>query len=279
VIAAQRVLRAASDQLKTLMNDPELPVGSEMLILPADGAIDAPIQFSLVDSVNTAIAQRPEVQRAIISIDNTSVRLNLADNARLPQLNFRAQSRLSGLAGRTDEAYDAMTEARFVDYQLALQFEQAIGNRAAEAGYTQRRLERQQSLTAYRNTVQGIVQEVKSSLRDVATNYVLIGQRRVARYAAAENVRTLDKEMNLTTGLTPNLLDLQLRRQQALASAEQQEVSALIDYNTALARLHSATGTALTRNRIQFLVPDAAPAEPPISDLFPDYPVPVEDDK
>ena len=42
-----------------------------------------------------------------------------------------------------------------------------------------------------------------------------------------------------------------------LTQAERDEIGALVDYNTAIAALHAATGTALERNRIQFVVPDS----------------------
>lgn len=269
VFVAQKSLRDASDQLKALMNDPRYPIGSETLLIPVDTAIDQAISFGVADSLNTAFANRPEVQRALISIDNTSIRQNVADNARLPLLNLRALSRISSLEGDAGAAYDNLPDADYIDYQLRLDFEQPIGNRAAESNYTIRRLERQQATIALRNTMQGVVGEVRAALRDVDLNYTLIAQRRAARIAAAETVRTLLVEEQFVQGLTPEFLDLKLRRQQALAAAEQLEISALVDYNTALARLHLAMGTILERNKIVFDVPGYTP-DKRINFIFPD---------
>lgn len=269
VFQAQKALRDASDQLKSIMNDPRFPVGSEVLLIPVDTAIDQAIRFSLVDSVNTAFTNRPEVQRALISLDNTSIRQVVADNARLPLLNLRALTRISALESNFGRTYDELTDGQFVDYQIRLDFEQPIGNRAAEANYAVRRLERQQATIALRNTMQGVVGEVKAALRDVELNYVLIGQRRAARIAAAETLRTLLVEEQFVRALTPEFLDLKLRRQQALAAAEQLEISALVDYNASLARLHLAMGTILERNRIQFDVPNYTP-DKRIDFMFPD---------
>jgi outer membrane protein TolC len=272
VIRAQRAIRAASDQLKTLMNDPELPVGSETLLLPADGPLDQPVEFSLVDAVNSAMASRPEVQRAVISMDNTSIRQVSADNARLPRLDLRALTRLNGQDDGFGGAYSDLAEAEYVDYQVALNFEAPLGNRGPEAVFRQRRLERMQATIAYRNTIQGIVNEVKGALRDLQTNYVLIEQTRAARIAAAEDLRTILVEEQTIQTQTPEFLNLKLQRQQALASAEQQEVQALVEYNNAVARLYQATGTGLERNRIQFDAP-AVRQDRRTDDLFPDYPL------
>jgi outer membrane protein TolC len=270
VIRGQRVLRDASDRLKTLINDPRWPAGGEIMLLPVDHPLDQPVEYSLIDAINTAFANRPEIQRAILSMDNTAIRQRAADNARLPQLNLRALTRLSGLGGSTHGAYDVMVEGHFVDYQIGLQFEMPIGNRGPEANFRVARLQRSQANIAYQNTLQQVSAEVKSSLRDVVTNYTLIEQQRVARIAATEDVRQLAIQESTTTGLTPDFLDLKLRRQQALAQAEQQENQALNEYAAALARFHAACGTALERNRILFEVPNIRP-ESRESDLFPDY--------
>lgn len=271
VFRAQNALRRASTALKQLINDESLPVGSETLVLATDSAIDAPVQFSLADAFRVAMANRPEVQRALLSIDDTAIRLRLADNQRLPVLNLRAQTRFSGLGEDTGDAYANLFEDGFVDYLISLQFEMPIGNRGQEARYQERRIEQMQAVISYRNTLQNIAAEVKNALYDVVTNYALIEQTRAARVAAAENVRTLLVEEELIRGYTVEFLDLKLRRQEALAAAEQDEIDALIQYNTALARLYAAMGTALERNQIQFSVPDV-PQLAPLSPLYPFQP-------
>lgn len=277
VIRGRRVLRTASDQLKALLNDPAITVGSEVLVLPADEPVSSAIEFSLLDLVDSALQHRPEIQRALLSIDNTSIRQQVADNAKLPQLNLRTLVRLNGLGATINRSADQLTDAGFIDYQIGLNFEVPLGNRLAESGARVRRLERQQAVVAYRNTVIGIVAEVKNRLRDVETNYQLISQTRTARIAATNDLRTLEAEEQTIQGLTPEFLNLKLTRQQALAAAEQQEITALSDYNTALASLYSALGTALDRNQIVFGVPAVRP-ETRADDLFPDWPsVPSRD--
>jgi outer membrane protein len=271
VLRAQNAVRRASTTLKQLINDPELPVGSELLVFASDAAIDAPVQFSLADAFALAMANRPEVQRSLLSIDDTATRLRLADNQRLPQLNLRAQTRFSGLASDPGAAYESLFDDNFVDFLISLQFEMPIGNRAAEAQVNERRIEQMQSVVAYRNTLQNIALEVKLALYDLVTNYALIEQTRAARVAAAENVRTLLVQEEFTAGQTAEFLDLKLRRQEALAAAEQDEIGALTQYNTSLARLYAAMGTALQRNQIQFTVPDV-PQLDPVNPLFPIVP-------
>ncbi|MEO1512764.1 MAG: TolC family protein, partial [Planctomycetota bacterium] len=73
LITARRELRRASDALKRLMNDPELPVGSEIMLIPADDGVDEPIRYSLVDAIRTASNERPELDSAVLDIDDASI--------------------------------------------------------------------------------------------------------------------------------------------------------------------------------------------------------------
>lgn len=261
VIEARRALRRASNRLKLLINDPELTIASEVLLVPLEEAIDEPVEYSLLDSIVTALEHRPEVTQAILSIDDTSIRQTVARNARLPQLDLRLQTRFSGLDERFGGAYEDVVGVEFVDYLVGLFFEQPIGGRRAEAEFRERRLQRMQSVIAFQDTVRQIIAELKNSLDDVVTNYRLIEQRRVARIAASEVLRALLVEKDLIRGLTVERLDLELSRQEALAQAERSEIDALIEYNSSIARLHAAMGTALERNRIDFAVPDVGDVE------------------
>ncbi len=252
VIRAENAVRSASDRLKNLLNDPELTIGSEVLILPVDRPIDAPLVYSLLDSIQTALANRPEVQRALLGIDDSSIRQRLAENARLPRLDLRAQVKFSALQDSLDSAISKELEAQLVSSLVGLQFEQPVGNRAAEAGYRQRRLEKMQAVTVYRDVVQRIVLDVKNALRDIASGYQLIEQARAFRLAAAEDLRTTVVREKTLQALTPEFLDLKLRKQDIVARAELQELSALTNYNSAVARLAAAQGNTLERNRIRF---------------------------
>lgn len=261
VVRAQNAVAQASDRLKLLMNDPELTIGSDVQLLSADYPVDQPIQFSLLDAIETALANRPEVQRALLSIDNTSIRQQVAASGLLPRLDLRLQTQIAGLGGSTHGAYHDLTTGNHVDFGAGLNFEQPIGNREAESTFRQRKLERSQAVVAYRNTITQMVGEIVVALRNVMTNYGLIDRTRTARIAAAESLRAFAVEEELLQPNTAEFLNVKLQRQEQLAQAEQEEVQALIDYNTSLARLHSALGTSLSRNKINFDVPNVERVE------------------
>jgi outer membrane protein TolC len=256
VIRTAAIVRNASDTLKRLINDPELPVSDETLVVPADDPVELPLTYNLLDAVTSALRHRPEVRQALLQIDDASIRQTVADNQRLPLLVLNAQVEYQGLDDDLRGSGDRMTDANFINYILGAQFEAPIGNRAAEADFQRARLQRQSTVLAYRNTAQGVVLEVKQALRDLVTAWRLISVNRSARRAAAENLRALLEREERGEALTPEfLLDLKLSTQQRLADAETREVQSIIDYNNAIARLHQATGTLLEHNQINMQWP------------------------
>ena len=97
VIRARRAIRAVSDQLKVLINDPKLTVGSEAILVPVDQMVEKPFSYNLREAILTTVANRPEIKQAILLIDDSAIRETLADNQRLPLLNFSAQLAYFGL--------------------------------------------------------------------------------------------------------------------------------------------------------------------------------------
>ena len=258
LLVARSNLRNASDRLKLLMNDPSLPVGSEALIVPREDATSDPISYSLLDAITNAVTNRPEMDIALLSIDDATIRQQVAKNQRLPKLELQAQARLLGFGDSFGDAYNDDDATRFIDdWLLGLRFEQPGGNRVGEAQYRQSRLERMQSVVAYRQTAQSIVLDVKVALNAIVTNNALIAQSNLSRVAQGEALRSLAVEKELTNlGYSVERLNIELNQQEALANAEISEAAALTNYNNAIVDLHKAMGTTLDRSRIDFVVPD-----------------------
>jgi len=191
------------------------------------------------------LQRRPDVRRALIRVQDAAVREGVARDAVLPQLDLSFQLSAYGLDSDTDEAFQEAFETDFVDAAIGLSFEIPLGNRDALSGRRAARLRGVQSVIDYRSVARRAVEDVKTALRNVATDYRLIEQTRLARLAAAENLRALLVEEETVRGLTPDFLNLKLNRQEALASAELEEVSARTDYAIALAEAAQALGLSL----------------------------------
>lgn len=264
VLLARQALRRASDNLKRLVNDPGLPVGSEVLLVPLDVPAAEEVVVSLLDAVTTAVAERPELDRALLTIDDAQIREQVARNLRKPRLDLQAQARLLGLDSSLDGAYEDSVANRFIDdWLIGVTFEQPLGNRAGEAAFRRSRLQRMQSVVGYRRAVQSVVLDVKTALDAVITNHDLIEQSALSRIAQGEALRTLGVEKELTNlGYTVERLNVELNQQESLAQSQIAEAAAVVNYNIALADLYAAMGTTLERARIDLVVPDANQLQP-----------------
>lgn len=256
VIRAQRQVRAASDRLKLLINDPLVSVASEATLYPLDQPADTPVTYNLREAMLTAIDHRPEVEQAALTIDNASILQRVAANNRLPILDVSAQMAFVGLDDSVGDAYRETARRDFIDYLVSLAFEYPLGNRAADAAYRQTRLQRSAAVLNYRRTVQNVIQEVKTALRDLVANYDLILATRAFRVAQAENLRTLLVEEEMLVGLTPEFLNLKFQRQETLAQAKRQEVQALVNFGQSLAALYRAMGTGIRMWNIEIEIVD-----------------------
>jgi outer membrane protein TolC len=210
VIERQRLVRVASDRLKLLMNDAQVSVGSEALLVPADSMVEDPIRYNLREAVLTAMGSRPEVQQAILEIDDASIRQMVADNQRLPILDVSAQMAYFGLDESAGDSYDDLFEGSFLDWLVGMHFEWPIGNRAAEAGYRQARLERSSAVIGYQRAVQDVVLDVKTALRNCVTSYELIQASRSNRIAQNYNKSLAGLYRAMGVGLTMNRIELEV---------------------------------------------------------------------
>lgn len=255
VIRARQNVRVASDQLKRLINTKDARLSDEVLVLPTTNPIEEPISFSLLDTVSTALQERPDMQIALFAIKDADIRLIVAENAKLPILDLSASIGLNAAnrADRGEYPYRGLTDLDYIDYALGLAFEYPWGNRDAVAAFEQATLQRTSSLLDYQRVAQDVTLEVKNALRQVVTSYELIGAARAARRAAADSLRAIQEQEEAGEALTAEfLLDLKLQTQARLADAETQEIQSMTDYNIAISELYRSMGTLLQQYGIDF---------------------------
>ena len=251
LVRAQRIVAVASDRMKQLMNDPELPLIGEELLMPTDALSAEPYEYELRRLMLTAIQQRPEVQSAVLSIEDTELQQRVAQNLRDAQLDLRVGASVIGLDGDVGNSYSNIFEDEHYILFAGLSFELPVGNRAAEARDRQALRENRAAVIAYEQVVRDVMLEVKEALRNVRTNFELIAASRAFRLAQTENLRSLAAEQESRSELSPEFLNLVFQRQEGLARAQLSEVQAMTDYNRSIAALHRAIGGGLRAERIE----------------------------
>jgi hypothetical protein len=242
-----------SDQLKRLINDPELPVGGPELIRPTTEPADQPIVFTWKEQIDAAMLNRAEVGQQLKRVDSALVALGVARNNLLPRVDLIAEGALQG-AG--EEFYSAVSNNVDLNdewnysMRVGLQIEVPLGNRAARAVMRRAQLQHWQAIASYQNLAQQVTSEVTQSIRGVEESYTAFVLARRARFAADESLKSLEFRRENGEPLTPSFIDLLLRSQERLASLARSEASALSDYNASLAQLERTKGTLLRYNNV-----------------------------
>lgn len=250
LVRAQSEIAELSDQIKRLLNDPDLPVASPVVILPADDPVMEPIRLALEDQIETALQNRVDLIQQKIRIDSSQVVRKAAKNNVLPQLNLIGSAGLRGPAGDFDDALQKQIDGDLLEYGIGLAFEVPIGNRQARAIYQRTLLQQQQAVDEYRRLADVAALEVKQAMRELETSWNEMVARRHATFAAADALDAILQRERAGEPLTPEFVDLKLRRQIALAAQEVSEAQAVARYNIAMSALERAKGTLLRYNNV-----------------------------
>ena len=250
LIRAKAQVEQLSNQLKRLMNDPDMPVTSAIIILPGDAPIEEPFRFDLSDEIATAMQNRFELGQQQLRIDSANIASNVARNNELPTLNLVGQIGYQGLDENFSQAFKAVSEFNNLNYQVGLQFEWPIGYRAARAVTRRARYQQMQAIDQYRNLIDTISLDVKNALLEVDTTWTEMVARRQARFAQADSLAAIEQREAGGEALTPTFVNLKLQTQEQLADAARQETEAIANYNIAISRLEFAKGTLLRYNNV-----------------------------
>lgn len=235
LFAAERKLQAASIELSLFLRDeagqPQVPPD---LLLPVDfPAPPAPTEVTIVDDVEQALRQRPELQALELELSKLDLDRSLARNSLLPSLELGvfASQDVGAPASSTDDKgpFELSAGLRF---GVPLQRRAPRGKeRELAAKQNKQRRELQYARDVVRADVQDSVSSIEQSwlrLEQARQNVVLARQ-----LAEAEEVQLLAGESDL--------FRLNVREQQAAIAAEGL-VDALEEHFKGIARYRAVLG-------------------------------------
>jgi outer membrane protein len=251
LIRAKADARNFSDQLKQLMNDPNLPVASPVLIVPADQPVVQPMRFDAQDEINSGMENRFELGEQLLKIDTATLTYGVAKNNTLPKLNFVGSATPNVINSNYGDALTDQAKFGNFEYTAGLEFEFPIGNREALAILRRTALQRQQAIEQYSALISQVALDVRQAAREVETTYKLILTNRQARFAAQRALADeVERQENGTDPLTPDFVQLRLDLTDRSGQAQEAENLAISNYNIALERLERAKGTLLKYNNV-----------------------------
>lgn len=237
--------------------------------IPAVEAVE-PVQ----DMIRKALDARPELATTQIQLDNSKITLKGTKNALLPSLNAfvflrnNAQSgqvsdlpmidTTGGLAFRDPKNYDPffiggysnvlrqLFGRNFPDYQVGMQLNIPIRNRAAQADVVAAQLQLRQNELRQQQQNNSVRVEVQNAL-------IGLQQARARHEAAVKNrvlqEQTLDAEQK-KYALGASTIFLVIQSQRDVAQAQFNEVVAQSAYARARTEMERATGQTLSANNV-----------------------------
>lgn len=257
LLRARKVIVDAEQRLARLLSDSQLNALSDFEIVPLTPPATTPVVIDPGDQMLAALRHNPQLEQARLAIEAYEVNVRVAKNQTLPKLDLSGSIGLQGLdAGRSD-AVDDLYTGNYLSWSFSLVFEYPLGNREASAGLRRARFERMKSIASMQDTADRVAVAIRERMRQIDMAFEEIQVNREAVEAARVQLQGLEETERIRGRLTPEFLQVKLQAQGTIASAEQGESRAIVDYNTAIVDLHRTTGTVLQRHRVQVALPVA----------------------
>jgi outer membrane protein TolC len=225
-------------------------------------------EVNLEEALLTALKNRPDLNATRIDLKNKEFDVSYSKNQLLPDLSFQASYWSPGITGdqvlyNPDDPFgppigtipglpsDALKDAinfRYQNWSIGLTLTIPLNTIISRAAYAQAKVNLDQAVLRLKDQEQQIFLEIKTAVRAVQTNFKRAQAYKVARELAEEKLEA--EEEKLRVGLSTNYFVLQYQRD--LATAQTQELKAIVDYVLSLAFLSKASGVSLEAKNIKF---------------------------
>jgi len=252
LIVAQNSLDVAKATLRLTLNVNPDQSFMPRRVEPTDSPSVEEIFVDRQKSLEQAMLQRPEAESAALNIRNKELQLRYAENQLLPRLDLKAGAGLTGIAGDLKPgslnpfpgSYGASLDrlnGDFYNYSVGVVLQIPLGNGQAQSKHSQARIELTQEKARQRDLVNQIILEVDRAVSDVGSGFKRIQTARLAKELAEENLRLQERRFQVGLTTQKDVIDFQSR----FIDAQNTELRALTDYNTAIAKLKLAEGSLL----------------------------------
>ncbi len=270
---------AAQDRLLTAILEPGISDYTSTRLRTEEPTF-VPYEVDAETALERARAQRPELARAQLEVENAGYDQDYAWNQKLPELNVVASYANSGISGeqkvpagaprgftfnpatpdglppvpvtqpqlpfstsRWGADNDFMSGDGEHSWGVRADFLVPIGNDSADARYVKSKINLRRAKTRLRIEEQNVIVDVRNSVRDLrsAIDGVKASQR--ARIASEETLRAEQERLRLGDSTPHTVLEFD----EDLRLAESNEIRALQVYRTAIAALERAQGTLLEK--------------------------------
>jgi len=247
VIDAEKALSDQLDVLRLL-----LQLDGRNDITTADLPLRELYQLSEDELVKRALT-RPDIKELRRTLEIYELQTRVNGNNIKPDLKLLASA---GIAGKDRTFPRDMENLGTFDspyWSIGLNFSYPFGNRAAENDYRKSRLKTEQTALQIKSLEESATKDVRAAIRGVTTGYKQIEVTERGRAYAEERLKAFIKKNEVGLATTKDVLDVE----NDMATAKNNHIIALVDYNNAITQLWQVTGELLEREGIQIVENDA----------------------
>jgi outer membrane protein len=250
VIISESQVKTLEDALRTLILNPSQPDYWSVHIVPSEQPVLTPKPIDLDAAIQNALNRRTDIAQSHREMDQTDITMRFAKNQKLPTLNAIVNYGLAGVAG-TRTIYDtsagfpvAIGAAQrtfsdalhdifgndFKTWSLQFQLSYPIGTSAADAGFAQAKVQREQQMTTLHQLELQVTAQVRDAARQVDTSLKRVEATRKAREFSEQRYDAEQKRLSVGLSTTFQLV----QAQRDLSNARLAELNSIIAYNRAL---------------------------------------------
>jgi outer membrane protein TolC len=247
ILIAEKAIRDQEDLVRRLLNPGEEELRQDLRLAPTDPPVTVLEPLSLQEAIDIAIERRPEVLQASKNIDTSELNVKFARNQLLPTLSVQGTMGLSGLGSDYSDSLKRNFGGDFYNYGAGLVLSYPLGNRSAYSTYNKRQLEARNAQSTLQSVRQQIIVGVREAVRRVQTDFKRIETTKSARIMAEKQLQAEQERLKVGLSTTRFVLDFQ----RDLATAQGNELRAIVDYNKSLSNLARNKATTLERYNLQ----------------------------
>ena len=230
-------------------------------INPTDRPEFKPEQIDLAAAIRKALSQRTDLQIAQKDLSSNDVTLKFLHNQVLPQADLVASYGAQGLGGTQflrssigssgtvlgtipggyTDALSSMGGLNYPSWTVGVTFSYPIGTSTADAAVALARLQMTQTQAQMRQIELQIATDVTNAVLQVESSVEAVQSARSAREYAQKELEA--EQTKFDVGMSTNYLVVQAQRD--LATAQNSELQATLNYRMALVQLDRAEQTTL----------------------------------
>jgi outer membrane protein len=246
IIQATSAVGDAEDTLRQLLNLPQGPLWQTPIVPTSDPNTPEKLKVDIDEALRTAFAQRPELHTQDLQLAQARLDAEYFRELVRPSLGLNVRYGYNGTGLAYNDAFNQITGLEFRSWSATLSFAYPIQNRAARAQSAIANLDVDRIQALYDQERKLIETEVRRAARAVTTAIKAIDAARIAREFQEKNLNAEKKRYE--NGMSTAFQITQIQDQ--LTQARSNEVTATVNYRTALAEYYRATGRLLDQEGV-----------------------------